>query len=107
MTAYAVANLHAVELCADIAEYLERIDGTLAPFGGRFVVHGARPDILEGEWRGDLIVIAFPDLTQARSWYASQAYQRILPLRLRHASGPVILINGVDDRHKATDVLAA
>ena len=33
-----------------IIEYLERIDVTLAPFGGRFRVHGARPEVLEGEW---------------------------------------------------------
>jgi uncharacterized protein (DUF1330 family) len=50
-------------------------------------------------------MIAFPDLAAARAWYGSHAYQRILPLRLRHASGSVILIDGVDERHKATDIL--
>ncbi|HEY2609139.1 DUF1330 domain-containing protein [Paraburkholderia sp. RL18-103-BIB-C] len=105
MTAYAVAHLINVELCAEVVEYLECIDETLEPFGGRFVVHGARPEVREGEWHGDLIMIAFPDLAAARAWYGSHAYQRILPLRLRHASGSVILIDGVDERHKATDIL--
>ena len=105
MTAYAIAHLHNVELCADVIEYLERIDATLEPFEGRFIVHGARPEVREGEWRGDLIAIAFADLAAARAWYESDAYQRILPLRLRHASGPVILIDGVDECHKATDIL--
>ena len=105
MTAYAVAHLNNVELCADIVEYLERIDDTLEPFGGRFIVHGARPEVREGEWHGDLIMVAFPDLNSARAWYRSDAYQRILPLRLRHASGSVILIEGVDERHKAIDIL--
>lgn len=105
MTAYAMANLHDVELCDDIVEYLERIDGTLMPFGGHFIVHGARPDVREGDWRGDLIMIAFPDLAAARAWYTSDAYQRILPLRMRHSRGPVILVDGVDEYHRATDIL--
>jgi uncharacterized protein (DUF1330 family) len=50
MTAYAIGHLHNVELCADVIEYLERIDDTLEPFGGRFIVHGARPEVREGEW---------------------------------------------------------
>jgi hypothetical protein len=29
----------------------------------------------------------------------------MLPLRLRHASGSLILIEGVDERHKAIDIL--
>jgi uncharacterized protein (DUF1330 family) len=105
MTAYAIAHLHEVRMCADIVEYLERIDATLTPFNGRFIVHGARPEVVEGEWRGDLVAIAFPDLASARGWYASDAYRRILPLRTRHAQGPVILLDGVDGTHKATDIL--
>jgi uncharacterized protein (DUF1330 family) len=31
-----------------IAEYLERIDATLAPFGGRFAGHGGEVEVLEG-----------------------------------------------------------
>ena len=81
MTAYAIAHLHDVEMCDDIVEYLERIDGTLAPFSGHFVIHGARPEVREGAWRGDLIAIAFPDLDTARAWYESDAYRQIQPLR--------------------------
>ncbi|AYY55649.1 DUF1330 domain-containing protein [Burkholderia multivorans] len=105
MTAYAIAHLHDVEMCDDIVEYLERIDDTLAPFGGRFAIHGARPDVREGTWHGDLIAIAFADMETARAWYESDAYRQIQPLRARHASGPLILIEGVDEDHKATDIL--
>jgi uncharacterized protein (DUF1330 family) len=40
MPAYAVAHMHEVVMGPDIVEYLQRIDATLAPFGGRFAVHG-------------------------------------------------------------------
>ena len=43
MSAYAVANLHAVRMGPEIVRYLERIDATLAPFEGRFIIHGGPP----------------------------------------------------------------
>jgi uncharacterized protein (DUF1330 family) len=74
-------------------------------YGGRFLVHGGNKIVLEGDWPGDLIVIAFPDMERARAWYESPAYRAILPLRTDNAEGAVILAEGVGDDHKATDVL--
>jgi uncharacterized protein (DUF1330 family) len=54
---------------------------------------------------GDLIVISFPNLEQARGWYESAAYQAIIGLRTRNAAGTVFLIDGVDDDHRGTDIL--
>ena len=105
MPAYAIGHLHDVTVGPAIVEYLERIDATLAPFGGRFLIHGARPDVLEGDWSGDLIVIAFADLATARAWYRSPAYQRIVRLRTANSNGNCILVDGVDEEHRAIDVL--
>jgi uncharacterized protein (DUF1330 family) len=105
MTHYAIANLRNVRLGADITEYLERIDATLAPYDGHFVVHGGTPEHLEGTWDGALIVIEFPDYEHARGWYDSPAYQEILPLRTENSDGVAMLIDGVDRSHRATDVL--
>src|SRR3546814_4917800 len=87
MTAYAVANLHRVEMGPAIIEYLEKIDATLAPFGGRYIIHGGPKAVLEGDWRGDIIVVAFPDRAAAAAWYDSPAYQAIKPLRTAHSEG--------------------
>ena len=105
MPAYGVAHLTRVEMGPGIAEYLRRIDATLSPFGGRFIIHGDPPEVKEGDWGGALIVIEFPDMAAARAWYDSSAYQAILRLRTDNADGPVFLITGVDADHKATDVL--
>ena len=106
MSSYGVAHLRKVKLGPAIAEYLQRIDATLAPFGGKFLVHGGNAEVMEGAWRGDLIVIEFPDRATARAWYASDAYQAILALRTENAEGDVILVDGVSEGHRATDVLA-
>lgn len=107
MTAYAIAHLRQVDFGPAIIEYLRRIDATLEPFGGRFVVHGATVEVLEGQWPGDIVVIAFADLATARAWYASPAYQAILALRTDHSRGEVILVPGCDADHKGADLLAA
>jgi uncharacterized protein (DUF1330 family) len=105
MAAFGIGHLRNVRVGPEIVEYLERIDATLAPFGGRFRIHGGRPEKLEGDWQGDLIVIEFPDMKAARDWYRSPAYQAILKLRTENSDSEVFLIEGVPDDHAATDVL--
>jgi uncharacterized protein (DUF1330 family) len=104
--AYAVAHLRNVRFGSDITTYLQRIDATLDPYGGRFIIHGGRRQVVEGRWDGALIVIDFPDRASAEGWYESDAYQEILPLRTRNSDGWAILIDGVGPGHVATDVLA-
>ena len=106
MTCYAIGHLRNVKRGTEIVSYLKGIDATLAPFNGRFVIHGGQKHMLEGSFTDDVIVIAFPDLERARSWYASPAYRDLLELRTRNADGTVFLIDGVDDAHRATDILS-
>jgi uncharacterized protein (DUF1330 family) len=80
---------------------------TLAPFGGRFIVHGGDVEVLEGSWPGALIVIEFPDRAQVRAWYDSQAYREIVALRTANSQSDVIVAEGVGAGHRATDVLTA
>jgi len=107
MPAYAVAHMHQVTMGPAVVEYLQRIDATLAPFGGRFIVHGGEVEILEGSWPGFLIVIEFPDRDRASAWYNSAAYQEIVTLRTDNSESDVVMVDGVGGEHKATDVLAA
>lgn len=105
MVAYAVGHLEGINMGPEIIQYLAHIDATLAPYSGRFLIHGEQPELLEGAIHGDLIVIEFPDIVRARQWYASPAYQAILPLRTGNARSTVFLVPGLPDHHRATDVL--
>jgi uncharacterized protein (DUF1330 family) len=107
MPAYGIGHLRNVNVGPDIVAYLERIDATLEPYGGRFLIHGGRPEVLEGSWTGDLIVIEFPDADTARAWYESDAYQELIPLRAENSDGDILIIDGVSAGHRAPDVLAA
>ena len=48
MRAYAVAVIRETRFGPEIMEYLQRIDGTLAPFSGTFRVHGGPYEPVEG-----------------------------------------------------------
>lgn len=44
-----------------------------------------------------MVLIEFPGgMADARQWYASPAYQDILPLRTDHIEGVAVLVEGVD-----------
>ncbi|MFF3005219.1 DUF1330 domain-containing protein [Kitasatospora sp. NPDC057940] len=105
MTAYAIAQVHSVEFGPDIVEYLQRIDATLDPFDGRFLIHGDRIETVEGTWGQDLILIEFPDHQRLRAWYDSPAYQEILPLRTRHMTADVVFARGVPAGYRGADAL--
>ncbi|WP_433607716.1 DUF1330 domain-containing protein [Dactylosporangium sp. CA-139114] len=107
MNGYAMAHLHGHSSHDDVLEYLERIQGTLDPFGGRFLVHGPPVEVREGEWPGTVVIIEFPTLDAARSWYDSPAYQEILHLRTDHIAGSAILFEGVRDGHDPAKMAAA
>jgi uncharacterized protein (DUF1330 family) len=107
MTAYALAHLRTPSTNDDVLLYLERIQATLDPFGGRFIAHGPEVEVREGEWAGTVVIIAFPDLDAVRAWYDSPAYQEILPLRTDHIDGSAILFEGVRPGHDPAKMAAA
>ncbi len=106
MLAYAVAHLRTVALGPEIFEYIARIDATLEPFGGRFLIHGGPVDAMDGNWSGDLVVIAFRDRETAHAWYASPGYQAILRLRTDNSDGDAFIVDGVPDGYQAAGALA-
>ncbi|WP_436777073.1 DUF1330 domain-containing protein [Yinghuangia sp. YIM S09857] len=107
MTAYVIANLQNAAPHADIAEYIERLPGTMEPFGGRYLVHFAEHAVKEGSWPGHLVMLGFPGIAEARAWYDSPAYREIAPLRTRHINGDLIMVEGVPDGYAPTAAVQA
>ena len=95
MTAYAVAHMRQATMGPQIVEYLQRIDATLAPFGGRFLVHGGDVEVVENDWPGHLIVIEFPDRRHMRGWYNSPAYTQLRPIRQKAGISNVYILQGL------------
>ena len=70
--------------------------GAVAAGGGRFVVRGGETAVLEGDWNPSRIVILeFPDLETAKTWYASEGYQEAKKLREGAASLKMVAVEGI------------
>jgi uncharacterized protein (DUF1330 family) len=80
-----------VELSVTDAEQYERYktlaEASVATHGGMYKVRGGRIESIEGEEVTDRVVILeFPDMPSARTWYDSPEYREALPLRLAAAN---------------------
>jgi uncharacterized protein (DUF1330 family) len=79
--------------------YRAYVDANAAAFrkyGGRFLVRGGRFLGVEGESRSRNVVIEFKDYDTALACYRSPEYQRAIALRLPHATGDLIIVEGCD-----------
>ncbi|MFZ9733474.1 MAG: DUF1330 domain-containing protein [Burkholderiaceae bacterium] len=92
--AYAIAQMSVTNPEGYLA-YSREVAATLTPFGGKFLVRGGEPQVLDGQPTGSRnVVLEFPDLASAKAWYQSAAYQAIVPGRLNNATGYLVLVEG-------------
>src|SRR5829696_8230187 len=75
--------------------YLEQVEATTAPYGGKWLVLDAQVRVVEGAWPGSVVLIEFPDMAKAKEWYDSPEYQDILPLRTNNTINDLILVDAV------------
>ncbi|AMC99295.1 MULTISPECIES: DUF1330 domain-containing protein [Halomonas] len=79
--AYVVGNV-TIKDANRWAQYVADVPATITPWGGELMLRGKRAAVLAGEAQhSNLVVISFPDLESIHGWYASPAYQALIPLR--------------------------
>lgn len=98
-TAFVVAEI----LVSDpekYAAYLPLSTASLEMYGGKFLVRGGRRLQKEGRdehhnenWR--TVIVSFPDIQTAQSWYESQAYQCAREIRVAHSDGRLFFVEGL------------
>ena len=72
-------------------EYVDGVHDSLPPFGGEVVFRGKRASVLAGEHPHMLtVVIRFPDQTTLQTWFHSEAYQTLIPIRERAANVVIV-----------------
>lgn len=97
MPAYIIAGVEVTNQDG-YQEYSAQVSATLEPFGGRFIVRTSSVEALEGDawFTPRLVVLEFPSIDQARGWYHSEAYQRILPIRQANSTGRLAIVEGYE-----------
>jgi len=79
------------------AEYRAKAPSTIAAAGGRYLTRGGDVSHVEKGWDvARFVILEFPSLAAAKAWYASPAYQAILPIRLRSTRSRMMMVEGLE-----------
>jgi uncharacterized protein (DUF1330 family) len=80
---------------AKYGEYVKHTPRVIAAYGGRMIVRGGDPKVVEGRPFGArIVVIEFPDRTAAERFYASPEYAPIKAIRDGAGDASGIIVDG-------------
>jgi uncharacterized protein (DUF1330 family) len=95
MAAYIVVDID-IHNAPGLEEYRRLVPGTVAKYGGRFVVRGGAFQVLEGGWQPKrLVLLEFPSTEQAKRCYDSEEYRPLKAMRLKASTANLVLVDGV------------
>ena len=98
MPAYLISDV-TVKDAEAFQAYRTRAAASIKQHGGRYLVRGGAVDTLEGSWTPTtIIVVEFPDLERARTWYGSQEYAAALAFRDDALSRNLVIVDGISDQ---------
>lgn len=94
MTVYTMAHID-VHDEEQYARYAELAGPAVAQYGGTFLARGGATEVMEGHARARNVIIAWPDMDTAKTFYNSPEYQRALAHGLPAAKRDYIFVEGV------------
>ena len=94
MPAYLIARIHVTDPVR-YQDYTKLTPAAIAKYGGRFIVRGGAVTSLEGPPENDrVVVIEFPSLERARTFWSSPEYGEAKAKRAGAATGQFLLVDG-------------
>jgi uncharacterized protein (DUF1330 family) len=95
MTVFALAQLRFKDRPA-YQRYQDKFMATLMESSGRLLAADEKPEIVEGIWEGDKVVLlSFKSRSDFFAWFESAAYQQIAKDRRTGADATILLVEGI------------
>ncbi len=95
MAAFVISEVQIVNESA-AAEYRQLAEASIEAHGGRYLVRGAAPVVIEGEpSHRRIVVVEFPSMERVRQWYASPAYAEALKYHRAALERRLMFVEGV------------
>jgi uncharacterized protein (DUF1330 family) len=94
MKAYLVLDF-SVQDWRGFRPYISAIPAFIEKHGGRYIVRGVEPTIMEGDWTPDLMVILeFPSRQNAEAFLGDPDAQALFDVRHRTTTSKLVLVEG-------------
>lgn len=94
MPAYIILDFRVTDMPL-FMEYVEQIPTHIQRHGGKYIVEGLRPEVIEGDWKPEtLVVLEFPSQTQAKAFLTDPIVQPVFAIRHKSTIGNLILVEG-------------
>jgi uncharacterized protein (DUF1330 family) len=95
MAAYFISDA-SVKNAEALGMFRARAAASISRYGGRYLARSAFVQTVEGTWKPSvIIIIEFPDLERAKTWYRSAEYASALAIRDDAITRDMILVEGV------------
>lgn len=95
MPAYLVVDI-TVQDPALYDQYKTLAPSSIARYGGKYIARGGRTETLEGDWKPTrLVILEFPDIERAKSWWSSTEYAKAKTMRQQAAATRMVLLEGL------------
>ena len=77
-------------------QYKTLAPASIAKYGGKYIARGGRTETLEGDWKPTrLVILEFPDVERAKSWWSSTEYAKAKTMRQKAAATRMVLLEGL------------
>ena len=75
-----------------LSAYVQKALPTILQSGGKPIVFEPNPEVIEGQWVGQTVIIEFESVDAARAWYNSSAYQPLIGQRQAAADSNAVIV---------------
>lgn len=90
---YVVAEVDVTDP-ATFAKYSAKAPGTIAQYGGHYLIRAGKSETVEGDAPKRFVVIQFESFEKAKAWEDSPEYSAIKPIRHSSAKSRVLIFEG-------------
>lgn len=95
MPAYVIATV-TVNDPAKFKKYGHQAAITIEQYGGKYLVRGGNVELVEGDWNPKrIVVLEFPTMEQAKTWYNSAEYHDAKQMRFESADTNLLFVDGI------------